>query len=68
MNAVILVEELAAHIKRASWEKGWWHRLLLNSNIGSSEMNDIMSNTGNLSGLPNVAARVIFEAVNLHEE
>jgi len=55
-------------IRKASKEKGWWCRLLLNSNIKATETDCIIPNMGKLFALPNVAVRVTFKAVNLFKE
>ena len=68
MNVVLLAEELAMSIKKASREKGWWHILPLNSNTKATETDCAMSSIGKLFALPNIAVRVIFKAVNLFKE
>ena len=62
VHLVLLAEKLAKFVKRACRGKRRWHRLPLNSNIVSTEMDCAMPNMGKLFALPDVVARVTLKA------
>ena len=63
----MLAEKVAKFINRVCSEKGWWHRLPLNTNADPSEMDNIMPSIGMLFGLPDAHIVIILKAIGFYK-
>ena len=63
----MLAEKVAKFINMVCSEKGWWHRLPLNTNDDPPEMDEIMPSIGMLFGLPDMHVVMILKVIGFYK-